>query len=239
MPSAYDAVAGEYERGRPAYAEAAIAHLQLAAGASVLDLGAGTGKLSRMLDAAGFAVVALDPSAPMLTQLQAAAPRVRTVVGSAESIPLDAGSVDAVVAGQAFHWFDAAVALPEIHRVLKPHGSLALFWNKRDESDPMQMVLAELTDPPERRTPRGWQLDIPSILRESGLFAETETVEFPHVQPTDVEALVDRLHSSSFVAALPDDRRRALESELRVRYDELDSPRELAYTTLLYVAGRA
>jgi SAM-dependent methyltransferase len=240
--TAYDAVAGEYERGRPAYAEDAIACLIEEAGldgrATVLDLGAGTGKLSRMLDAAGPAVVALDPSASMLAQLRAAAPRVRTLVGTAEAIPLDDRTVDAVVAGQAFHWFDAAKALAEIHRVLKPRRSLGLLWNKRDEADPVQMLLAELINPPERAARRGWELDIPAILRESGLFERAKAFEFRHVQAIDAQGLVDRLHSSSYVAALPDERRRLLETRLRARLDELGSPRDLAYTTLLYVAQR-
>jgi SAM-dependent methyltransferase len=240
--TAYDAVAGEYERGRPAYAEDAIACLIAEAGldrdATVLDLGAGTGKLSRMLDAAGPAVVALDPSASMLAQLRAVAPRVRTLVGTAEAIPLDDRTVDAVVAGQAFHWFDAAKALAEIHRVLRPRCPLALLWNKRDEADPVQMALAELINPPERAALRGWELDIPAILRESGLFEQVKSFEFRHVHATDVEALVDRLRSSSYVAALPDERRHVLETRLRARLDELGSPRELAYTTLLYVARR-
>jgi SAM-dependent methyltransferase len=240
--SAYDAIAGEYERGRPAYAEDAItcliAEAGLARDATVLDLGAGTGKLSRMLDAAGPAVVAVDPSEPMLSQLQRAAPRVRTLVGTAEAIPLDDRSVHAVVAGQAFHWFDAAKALPEIHRVLKRRCSLGLLWNKRDEADPLQMLLAELIDPPERARRRGWELDIPAILRESGLFEQAKAFEFRHVQRTDAEALVDRLQSSSYVAALPDERRRLMETRLRARLEELGSPCELAYTTLLYVAQR-
>jgi SAM-dependent methyltransferase len=240
--TAYDAIAGEYERGRPTYAEDAITCLIEEAGldraATVLDLGAGTGKLSRMLDAAGPAVVALDPSESMLAQLQRAAPRVRTLVGTAEAIPLDDRSVHAVVAGQAFHWFDAAKALPEIHRVLKPRRSLGLLWNRRDEADPVQMLLAELINPAERAGRRGWELDIPAILRESGLFEQAKAFEFRHVQATDAEALVDRLQSSSYVAALPDERRRLLETRLRARLDELGSPRELAYTTLLYVAQR-
>jgi SAM-dependent methyltransferase len=240
--TAYDAVAGEYERGRPGYAEDAIACLieeaSLDRDATVLDLGAGTGKLSRMLDAAGLAVVALDPSASMLAQLQAAAPRVHPLVGTAEAIPLDDRTVDAVVAGQAFHWFDPAKALPEIHRVLKPRRSLALLWNKRDDADPVQMLLVELINPPERAAPRGWELDIPAILRESGLFGQAQAFEFRHVQATDAETLVDRLHSSSYVAALPDERRRLLETRLRAGLDELGSPRALAYTTLLYVAQR-
>jgi len=142
------------------------------------------------------------------------------------------------VAAQAFHWFNASKALPEIHRVLEPRGSLALLWNKRDEADPVQMLLADLTAPPERNAPRGWQLDIPEILRDSGLFEEVQKFEFVHVQPIDEQGLVDRLHSSSYVAALPSERRRAVEQRLLAGLEALGTPRELAYVTLLYVAQR-
>ena len=242
MDETYDNVAREYERGRPSYATGAVAHvierLGLGPGSVVLDLGAGTGKLSRALAAAGTTVIALDPSEAMLAELRAAAPGVRTLVGRAESIPLESESVDAVVAAQAFHWFDATAALPEIRRVLRPGGSLALLWNKRDEADPAQLLLAELTDPPERQAPRGWQLDIPAILGESGLFDEVETFEFPHVQAIDDEGFVDRLHSSSYVASLPPERRSSLEAQLRERLAELGSPHALAFKTLLSIAQR-
>jgi SAM-dependent methyltransferase len=236
----YDGVAREYERGRPGYAPEAVAHLlhvtALQPGATVLDLGAGTGKLTRMLDAAGLAVVAVDPSASMLSRLEVASPHVRTAVGTAEAIPLADRSVDVVVAAQAFHWFDAARALPEIGRVLTPRGWLALFWNRRDEEDPLQRLLAELTDPPERGTPRGWQLDIAAIVAASGLFEPVQRYEFAHVQPTDESALVDRLRSSSYVAALSVEERASLEKRLRRELERLGPPRRLAYKTLLYVA---
>src|SRR5262249_61713825 len=119
---AFELVAAEYEDGRPGYAAdvvaGAIAELDLGPGSIVLDLGAGTGKLTRMLLDAELAVIAIDPSPAMLAQLRAAAPTAQAVVGAAEAVPLAAESVDAVTAGQAFHWFNATAALAEIHRVL-------------------------------------------------------------------------------------------------------------------------
>jgi SAM-dependent methyltransferase len=235
----YDAVSHEYERGRPSYAPAAVAHvvaeLGLSQGAPVLDLGAGTGKLTRLLAAAGLAPIALDVSAPMLAKVSGA----RTVVGRAEAIPLPDGSVAAVTAAQAFHWFDAKAALPEIHRVLEPGGGLALIWNRRDESDPVQRLLAELTDPPERGEPRGWQLDIAAIVGASRLFDEVATAEFRHVQTTDVEGLVSRLRSSSYVASLPEEQRGELERRLRHALASPGPELEVAHTTIVHLVRRS
>jgi SAM-dependent methyltransferase len=231
---AYDRVSPDYERGRPDYAPAAIEQLGLDAGAQVLDLGAGTGKLTRLLDAAGLETIAVDPSGAMLDELAARVPRATAVVGTAEAIPLAASSVDAVTAAQAFHWFDAPAALAEIHRVLRPGGVLGLLWNRRDESDPLQQLLAELTDPAERDTPRGWRLDVPALLEASGLFGPVETTELPHVQPTDEAGILSRLRSSSYVAGLPEGRRDELERRLREQLPV--GPFALRYVTVVYVA---
>jgi SAM-dependent methyltransferase len=231
---AFDRVSPDYERGRPEYPAAAIERLGLGAGSRVLDLGAGTGKLTRLLDAAGLETIALDPSRAMLAELTARVPRATTLVGTAEAIPLADASVDAVTAGQAFHWFDAPAALAEIHRVLRPGGTLGLVWNHRDETDPLQALLGELTDPPERETPRGWRLDVPALVAASGRFEPVETAELPHVQPTDEEGLVSRLRSSSYVASLPEQRRAELERRLREHLPA--GPVELRYVTVAYVA---
>ena len=234
----YDRVAYVYERTRPDYPPAILDALPLDGDAAVLDLGAGTGKLTRVLAARYREVTAVEPLPNMRAILQRVVPTAAALPGSAEEIPLEDASVDGVFAAQAFHWFDATAALPEIRRVLRPGGSLALLWNKRDEADPAQLLLAELTDPPERQAPRGWQLDIPAILGESGLFDEVETFEFPHVQAIDDEGFVDRLHSSSYVASLPPERRSSLEAQLRERLAELGSPHALAFKTLLSIAQR-
>jgi len=241
--SAYELVSSDYEHGRPAYAADAVAYLvgelELDTGSSVLDLGAGTGKLTRMLVEYGLEVVCVDRSPAMLAELRTASPQARAIVGTAEAIPLRRESVDAATVAQAFHWFDAARALAEIHRVLRAGGGLALVWNKRDEADPVQVLLSELTDPPGRATPRGWQLDVPGIVAASGLFGPASSSEFRHAQPTDASRLLSRLRSSSFVAGLPEDRRHALERRLLGELEEAGRVVEIAYTTIVYTVRRA
>jgi SAM-dependent methyltransferase len=239
----YERVAREYERGRPGYAPDAVAYiareLSLGAGSSVLDLGAGTGKLTRMLAAQGHHVAALDPSPEMLTRLRMVVPSAETLRATAESIPLPASSIDAVTAAQAFHWFNAQAALTEIQRVLRPGGGVALVWNQRDVSDPIQALLAELTEPPERTTPRGWKLDVPGLVDESALFGPVSSVEFRHVQPTSADGLLDRLRSSSFVATLPEAERLVAEQRLRERLVQTGPVTQLAFTTVVHLARRA
>ena len=144
----FETVAAEYERHRPGYPEQALRwaadELGLEPGARVLDLGAGTGKLTRGLVALEFDVVAVEPGAPMLAQLREAVPDAEAHEGSAESIPLPGESVDAAFAGQAFHWFDREQALAELHRVVGAGGGLALLWNWWDERDPLQNELGGL-----------------------------------------------------------------------------------------------
>jgi SAM-dependent methyltransferase len=144
----FETAAAEYERRRPEYPAEAIRwaadRLGLAPGARVLDVGAGTGKLTRGLVAAGFDVVAVEPGAAMLAELRRAVPTAEAHEAPAEAIPLPEASVDAAFAGQAYHWFDGARALPELHRVLRAGAGLALLWNWWDERDPLQRELGEL-----------------------------------------------------------------------------------------------
>jgi SAM-dependent methyltransferase len=159
----FEAAAAAYERYRPEYPREALQwvadRLELRPGARVLDLGAGTGKLSRGLVALGLDVVAVEPGRAMLDQLRTAVPEAQALEGSAESIPLPDASRDAVFAGQAFHWFDRARVLPELQRVLRPRGGLGLLWNWEDAGDPIGARLAEILghdhgfdhDPPDPR----------------------------------------------------------------------------------------
>ena len=132
--------ADAYERGRPSYPDAAVAHLAVELGLGpavrVVDLAAGTGKLTRLLAQGGAEVVAVEPVAAMRKALARSLPGVDVLEGTAESIRLPSGSVDAVTVAQAFHWFDAPRALAELGRVLRPSGTLLLVWNDRDERVP-------------------------------------------------------------------------------------------------------
>jgi SAM-dependent methyltransferase len=145
LSTSFGAAAGAYEAGRPDYPRAAVVWmLEPAPGAPprVADVGAGTGKLTRVIVATGAEVVAVDPDADMLTSLQAHVLGVPTFVGTAESLPLPDASVDAVLLGQAWHWVDVEAASAEVARVLRPGGVLGLVWNIRDEAVPW---VAELT----------------------------------------------------------------------------------------------
>ncbi len=131
--SSFGAAAHAYAEHRPGYAHAAVRWaLEQAPGSRVLDLGAGTGKLTATLVALGGQVIAVEPDKAMLTALRRALPAVRALAGSAEALPLPDGSVDAVLAGHALHWFDMDVAGPEVARVLVPGGTLAGLWNVID-----------------------------------------------------------------------------------------------------------
>lgn len=128
----FGAAAEDYEAGRPEYPAEAVGWMLEGTSGAVLDLGAGTGKLTRGLVALGREVVAVDPDAAMLERLSAALPGVATHIGVAEEVPLPGASVGAVVLGQAWHWVDVAQASREVARVLAPGGALGLVWNVRD-----------------------------------------------------------------------------------------------------------
>ncbi len=199
--------AEDYERGRPGYPPDAVARLvealRIGPGRHVLDLAAGTGKLTRALEPSGAALVAVEPVAEMRAMLERASPAVQTVDGVAEAIPLAEDSVDAVVVGSAFHWFDGGPALAEIRRVLRPVGGLGLLWNVRDESVPWVAALTEIMEPHRGAAPRyaagAWR----AALERSRLFSPLESASFRHVQRLPPEGVVARVASVSFVAALP------------------------------------
>ena len=152
----FGAVAEQYERARPTYADDALRWLAgrigIGPGRRVLDLAAGTGKLTRQLVALGASVVAVEPGDAMRSLLERVVPEAESFAGSAEAIPLAGASVDAVTVGQAYHWFRAEEALAEMHRVLRPGGAVALLWNQWDEDDPLQRQIDALLEPDGRRT---------------------------------------------------------------------------------------
>lgn len=234
--------ADAYERARPAYPTEAVdwlvARLGLARGKRVLDLAAGTGKLTRQLLASGAEVVAVEPVAGMREQLEAAVPGVPALDGTAEALPLEDSSVDAVTVGQAFHWFRPDEALAEIHRVLRPRGGLGLIWNTRDESDPLQRGAGEILEPLRSGGPWWKQFDAAAILRASDLFGEVEEERFGHRQELGVEAFVERFLSVSFVASSSTEERARVADELRALVAGRPQPLVIPYVTEVYVCFR-
>jgi MOSC domain-containing protein YiiM/SAM-dependent methyltransferase len=215
----FDAAADAYERGRPDYPAEAVAAivdlLDLRLGRDLLELGAGTGKMTRQLRPSGARILAIEPVAGMRAKLASAVPGVELLDGTAESIPLPAGSVDAVVVAQAFHWFDTIRALSEIHRGLRPGGRFALAWNLRDESVPWVRRLGDLieaaTGGEAPNTQRGWR----ERVDRCGLFEPLETATFRHVQRLTVDGVLDRVVSVSTVAAAEPSVRDGLVAEVR------------------------
>jgi SAM-dependent methyltransferase len=241
----FAASADAYERGRPDYPAAAIARivscLELRRGRTVLDLAAGTGKLTRLLVPSGANLIALEPIREMRSQLERQVPGIATIAGTAERIPLADGYVDGVTVGQAFHWFKRDDALREIHRVLRPGAGLALIWNARDERNPLQAALSEIIDPLEGDMPRRRQGNWKTMLEESGLFERSERSLFEHVQVVDEQGLVERVLSISLIAASPEAVRADVEARVRALAREAEHALRLPYMTELYVgfAGRA
>jgi len=194
-----------YERGRPGYPATALDWLLPTGSPRVIDLGAGTGKLTRQIHALGLPVTAVDPSAGMLDQLRRAVPGVPAVVGSAERIPLPAASADVVLVAQAWHWVDPERAAPEIARVLAPGGRLGLVWNLRDESAPWVRRLGEIIGNTESE--RSTVVGPP--------FGDVEIAHFRWTSVIGPERLLDLVASRSAVILMPADERAAVLAEVR------------------------
>jgi len=170
----------------------------------VVDVAAGTGKLTRLLLPFGAEVVAVEPVEAMRLALRAALPGVRVAAGTAEAIPLAESSVDAATVAQAFHWFDAPAALCELHRVQRPGGRLALVWNVRDEErSAFWAGVSELMAPLRGDTPSHRSVEWRRAFDGTELFTPLETTSFRYDHPTTRDGAVDRVLSTSFVAALP------------------------------------
>ncbi len=250
----FAAGAGAYERSRPDYPQRAVSdiveRLDLRPGRTVLELGAGTGKLTRLLLPSGAQILAIEPVAEMratLAEVTGATAdgngAVTLVEGTAEAIPLQAGSVDAVVVAQAFHWFDAIRALSEIHRVLRPGGRLLLAWNHRDETVAWVRTLGDLIRDLAPGKPQAWDRSWRGWLARSALFGTWDSRTFRHVQSLTRDGLHDRVASISYVAAAEPDVRAGLFADIDaiVREDPDTSGRDLIdlpYDTEVMVAER-
>jgi SAM-dependent methyltransferase len=228
-----------YERGRPDYPAAAIdrivTRLDLRPGRTVLDLAAGTGKLIRLLVPSKANVIAVEPVREMRAELERRVPGVVALAGTAERMPLTDGFVGAVTVGQAFHWFEQDEALREIYRVLRPGGGLALIWNARDERDAVQAALSGIFDEFEGDTPRRKQREWRTLLPDSGLYERCERALFEHDQPVDEQGLIERVVSTSFIAAAPQAVRDEVEARVRAIARAAEQPIRLSYMTELYL----
>lgn len=228
----FEGASGQYERGRPDYPAALGLWLQdelgLGRDKTVLDLGAGTGKFTKLLLQTGATVTAVEPVAAMRDRLAAKLPNVRVLAGTAEAIPLTEDSVDLVVCAQAFHWFANRQALQEIHRVLRPGGELLMVWNVRDETVDWVSAITALITPYEGDAPRFHTGRWRQPFEDQALFNVPRPTVFPHRHAGSFEeVIVDRILSVSFIASLPQAERLALDLRLRElpeRYPTLREP---------------
>lgn len=236
-----------YAQGRPDYPRQLTGWLadtlHIDALSSVIDLGAGTGKFTRLLSTLAPTLIAVEPVAAMGAQLTKLLPDVRLVNGTAESIPLPAASADAVVCAQAFHWFSTEAALAEIHRVLKPGGRLGLVWNVRDESVDWVAAITDIITPYEGDTPRfhtgRWREAF-----TGEYFSEPEMTRFPYSHVgSPQEVIMDRFLSVSFIAALPEASKAVVAAQLQALIDTHPSLKgrdtvAFPYQTQAYVCHR-
>jgi SAM-dependent methyltransferase len=231
-----------YERSRPSYPEAAVAllasELGIEPGKRVLDLAAGTGKFTRLLTPLGADLVAVEPSAAMRTEFAAVLPSVPVLDGTAEHIPLDAASVDAVVVAQAFHWFDAPRALGEIARVVRPGGGLGLIWNERDESVPWVAELSRVMQW-DVRMPYVVGTDFRAVLDASRLFTPAQRSRFTFEQELDRDGLANRVSTTSFIAAMEPAERAIVLDGVRDLVADFPARFALPYVTEVFWCHRA
>jgi SAM-dependent methyltransferase len=236
---AFESGSNVYERSRPTYPDPAVMHLArvtgIAEGTRVLDLAAGTGKFTRSLRDLGAECVGIEPSASMREVFKSVLPGVPLMAGTAERLPLIVGCVDVAVVAQAFHWFDPPVALPEIARVIRANGWLALIWNERDETDPAMAELVRISKW-DTCQPYPFGMDFGVALDESGLFGPVERTTFPFVQHLDLTTYVDQVASRSYVQVLPQDEQSALLGRVAAFGATLGEPIAMPYISDLFCA---
>jgi SAM-dependent methyltransferase len=227
-----------YQSARPDYPNEAVTFLVHSLGidddAHVLDLGAGTGIFTSQLIPFCAKITAVEPTPGMRDVLSARLSSVNVLEGRDSAIPLESASVDCVVVAQAFHWFDAPVALEEIHRVLVDGGRLGVLWNERDESVPWVAELGEAMRWPTHQTYEVGQ-DFSSTL-ESGPFINVERRRFTHRQALDHEGLFQRVLTTSYIAVMDEAERALLMRDVASVVDPLPDLIELPYVTDVYRA---
>ncbi len=216
----FDREAQSYERARPGYPPECVAwfadHLGISPGRTVLDLAAGTGKFTRLLEPLGARLIAAEPVDGMRAVLAATSPAVPLVSCAAERLPFAERSLDAIVVAQAFHWFDAPVALEEAARVLRPAGRLGLVWNARDRSARHVNALWSIMDRVEKKAPwrrhEEWR---ESAFTETSFFGPLHEATFHHEPLMTIDEVVDRFRSVSHVAVLEPADQQAVLDEVR------------------------
>jgi len=243
----YKAVGAAYEAGRAGYpSDATVFLLQRLgaigadAAAPIVEVASGTGKFTRALLAAGVRPIVVEPVAHMRETFARTTPGIEVRDGTAESLAVDGGSAAAVVAAQAFHWFDGPAALREFHRVLRPTGGLGLVWNGQDRGvDWVAAIWGEI-DARRDDTPNAWTYAWKDAFTAEPGFTPLEYVAFTHEHLTDRAGLIARVSSISFIAAQSEtDRQPLLDHVLRV-CDDAALPERfvLPYTCHVYWCRR-
>ncbi|MFN2239495.1 MAG: class I SAM-dependent methyltransferase [Thermoanaerobaculia bacterium] len=230
-----------YARWRPDYPASALASIlgDEPRGVPLVDLGAGTGISSRQLASRGARVVAIEPN-PEMCALISPMQTLLPAIGTAESIPLRTASVRIATAFQAFHWFDAELALAEIHRVLVPGGRLALVWNERDDRDPFTAAYREIVRAASGNHPAESRMEQVEAFAHSALFLAPVLKVFPHEQRLDREGLVGRMRSTSYLpseGAAWESLASQMEA-LRTEWADANGFVRLAYETRVWLAKR-
>ena len=214
----YSRAVEHYRRGRPSYPDDAVAFLVQELGIhqdrDILELGAGTGKLTELIALSGARVTAIEPVAALRDALERDCPTVTVLDGTAEAIPLSDGSVDAVVAAQSFHWFDGDSALGEIHRVLREGGTLGLIWNVRDEASDWSERLTAIFDRLAGDNPRYRDGRWRGAFERTDLFGPLHHRVAYHLHHVTPEAFMDRVLSVSYVASASQEERDAVRGEV-------------------------
>ncbi|HEY4082839.1 MAG TPA: class I SAM-dependent methyltransferase [Burkholderiaceae bacterium] len=232
----YSAEAASYTRGRPEYPAELKSWLMqdigVSAGMQVVDLGAGTGKFTRLLTAIGAEVTAIEPVEAMRCELSQKLPAVRALAGTANAMPLPSSSMDAVLCAQAFHWFANEAALTEIQRVLKPGAHLGLVWNVRDESVDWVAAITKIITPYEGDAPRFYKGDWRKPFDGRRFTAPALTsFSYAHVGSPQ-QVIIDRFLSVSFIAALSIDEKAHVAQRLQMLIDQhpaLSGQTEIAF----------
>ena len=209
----------------------------------IADLGCGTGKFTRLLTTTGASVVGIEPLAPMAATFRSLCPGVPIVAGTAESIPLQPSTCNVVACASAFHWFNHDLALPEIHRVLKPGGRLGVIWNRRDRLEGWAAEFWAITEQYRGDTP-GYRTGVwREALERSPRFGPIAEHWFDHVQHVDLPGLLARVRSASFIEILPINEREAVMDRVRGFVESHEATRghdffDLPYHSVVYVSRR-